>query len=205
MRIGIDFDNTIICYNDVFRRLALQKNLISADFNGNKTELRDAIRQTHGDITWQHLQGKAYGLEINHAQMFAGFKDFIKACSQNSQIELFIVSHKTEFGHFDETQTSLPDAARRWLKQQAILSDDASLIKNDHVFFETTREEKIARIVSLNCTHFIDDLVEVLDSPLFPTSIERMLFQPTGAEPATSHTLKTYSTWKEIHHAILGQ
>ncbi len=204
MRIGIDFDNTIICYDRVFRHLALQQNLIPANFSGTKTALRDAIRESHGDIKWQHLQGKAYGLEINHAEIFAGFKDFISACNANPNIELFIVSHKTEFGHFDETRTSLRTAAREWLRQQNFFGSDAPYIKEQHLFFETTRDEKIARIAALNCTHFIDDLVEVLDSPLFPTSIKRFLFQPADTHEIPPH-LETYSNWKDIHHAILGR
>lgn len=202
MRIGIDFDNTIICYERVFRHLALQQNLITADFTGNKTAIRDAIRASHGDIKWQHLQGKAYGVEINHAEIFAGFKDFIAACNAKPNIELFIVSHKTEFGHFDETKTSLRTAAREWLRQQTLFDGQAPYIKEEHLFFEMTLDEKIARIAALNCTHFIDDLVEVLYSPLFPANTKKFLFQPTGHH--TEPHQDSYSTWKDIHYAILG-
>lgn len=203
MRIGIDFDNTIICYERVFRHLALQQNLIAADFTGNKTALRDAIRATHGDIKWQHLQGKAYGVEINHAEIFAGFKEFIAACNADPNIELFIVSHKTEFGHFDETRTSLRQAAREWLRQQTLFDGQAPYIKEQNLFFEMTIEEKIARIAALNCTHFIDDLVEVLHSPLFPAHTQKILFQPT-CDHQESHQ-DSYSNWKDIQHAILGR
>lgn len=210
MRIGIDFDNTIICYDNVFRHLAHAQGLIPATFPGNKTAIRDHLREMpEGDTSWQKLQGKAYGLEINHARIFDGFKDFIAACNAKPDIELFIVSHKTEFGHFDETRTSLRTAAREWLRAQNFFTHDAPYIKEENVYFETTREEKIERIKALKCTHFIDDLVEVLDSPLFPNDIDGILFKPSDAEethqPFNTQIKHTFAHWREIQHALLGQ
>lgn len=80
MRIGIDFDNTIICYDEVFCHLAKSWGLINPDFKGTKQQLRDEIRTTHDDITWQRLQGKAYGEFIGHAKLFDGFKAFLIQC-----------------------------------------------------------------------------------------------------------------------------
>ena len=196
MRIGIDFDNTIICYDQVFCHLA--------NSQGTKREVRDAIRALpDGDIVWQRMQGKAYGELIHQASLFTGFKEFVAACNANPAIELFIVSHKTELGHFDEKRINLRDAARRWLREQGFFDKNLPHIPENHVFFETTREEKIARINTLQCTHFIDDLVEVLESPLFPTHIERYLFQPL-ADNIQPVKLKQYSNWTDITHAIFA-
>ena len=205
MRIGIDFDNTIICYDTVFTHLAITNGLIPKNFQGTKTQVRDSIRtMPDGDTKWQHLQGKAYGVEISRAVMFDGFKAFVAHCNANN-IELYIVSHKTEHGHFDETRTSLREAARSWLRSHGIFDQNRPHILEKNVYFETTREEKIERIKSLNCTHFIDDLIEVLDSPLFPKHIERILFQPKEDEH-NDHTIQqTYSDWNEIHHAFFSR
>lgn len=201
IRIGIDFDNTIICYDNVFCDLAKSWQLIPTDCQVTKRELRDSIRALpDGDIVWQRLQGKAYGEHIKKAQMFIGFKEFIAACNTNPNVEIFIVSHKTEFGHFDENRVSLRDAARQWLRDQGFFNTETHLIPESNVFFETTREEKIQRIKALQCTHFIDDLVEVLDSPLFPEDIERYLFQPQDEEE--QNALKRYSNWADIKNAL---
>ena len=203
MRIGIDFDNTIICYDDVFCDLAKSWQLIS-DSNKTKREVRDAIQALpEGDLVWQRLQGKAYGELIHKASLFHGFKEFITECNRDSRVELFIVSHKTEWGHFDENRMSLRTAAREWLRSQGFFTENTPYIRENNVFFETTREEKIARIKALNCTHFIDDLVEVLDSPLFPKNIQRYLFQPQTDEPDSE--IKSYSSWIELKNAIFSR
>ncbi len=169
MRIGIDFDNTIICYDDVFCQLAKSWQLIDSDWQGTKQQVKDAIHALpEGDILWQRLQGKVYGEFIDQANLFAGFREFISMCNSNPNVDIFIVSHKTEFGHFDEKRISLRDASRGWLRQQGFFNQTIPYIKEAQVFFETTREEKIERIKSLQCTHFIDDLPEVLDHPQFP-------------------------------------
>jgi len=204
MRIGIDFDNTIICYDNVFCDLAKSWQLVPEDYVGTKRELRDAIRLLpEGELVWQRMQGKAYGEFIKKAEIFSGVKEFISACNANPNVEIFIVSHKTEFGHFDENRVSLRDAARGWLQEQGFFKAKVPMIKEQQVFFETTREEKIARIKALECTHFIDDLIEVLDSPLFPNQVERFLFQPVS-ESDTAHSMKTYSNWIEIQNAIFA-
>ncbi len=177
MRIGIDFDNTIICYDRVFTNLAKSLQLVPENYQGTKQELRDKIRHQESDLTWQQMQGKVYGQLINEAELFHGFKDFIAACHVKT-IDLFIVSHKTELGHFDEKRINLREAARQWLDAQGFFKPGIWNIPENHLYFETTQEDKIKRIQSLGCTHFIDDLVEVFDSPLFPKNVKCFLFQP---------------------------
>lgn len=192
MRIGIDFDNTIICYDEVFCKLAKQFRFLPEDWRGTKQQVRDTLQQLpDGDLLWQRLQGKAYGEYIHHAKLFDGFIEFIRTCNKHSDIELFIVSHKTEFGHFDEKCVPLRQASREWLRQQGFFGLESPRIPEQHVYFETTRDEKIARIDLLQCTHFIDDLPEVLNSPLFPKHIKSFLF---------SETLD----WNKIRHAIFS-
>jgi hypothetical protein len=201
MRIGIDFDNTIICYDRVFCELAKSWQLIDANFQGSKRELRDRIwTLPDGDSVWQRLQGKVYGEYVAKAEVFPGFKEFITHCNTTPNIELYIVSHKTEYGHFDEKRIKLRDAARAWLRQQGFFNREIPFIPEANVFFEATREEKISRIKSLQCTHFIDDLVEVLDSPLFPKYIQGFLFQPQKEHETKKH----YANWIEIQNALFA-
>ena len=197
MRIGIDFDNTIICYDDVFCQLAKSAKLVPEDYVGTKRELREIVQaSSEGDIAWQRLQGKAYGECLDMAQIFPGVKDFIAACHAHGNVELFIVSHKTELGHFDEKKISLRDAARKWLRQQGFFDTTAAHMPESNLYFESTRDQKIKRIRSLNCTHFIDDLTEVLDSPKFPTDVQGLLFQPDGDKQ------QVFTNWIDIKNAI---
>jgi hypothetical protein len=43
MLIGIDFDNTLVTYDEVLREAALARALIDTDFAGTKQEIRDRI------------------------------------------------------------------------------------------------------------------------------------------------------------------
>src|SRR3990167_4986523 len=193
MRIGIDFDNTIICYDQLFCDLAKSWQLLDSHWQGNKQAVKEMMHALpEGDLIWQRLQGKAYGEFIQQATLFVGFKEFIAAARALSYVEIFIVSHKTELGHFDEKNISLRDAARDFLQCQGFFDEGPYYINQSNVFFETTREEKIERIRSLQCTHFIDDLTEVLDHPLFPQSVQRILFQ-SGAHLHASRAHATFS------------
>lgn len=206
MRIGIDFDNTIIGYDTVFCRLAKAAKLVDDSYSGSKRELREIVQASaEGDLAWQRLQGKAYGEFINLAEIFAGFKEFIATCNQYQEVEVFIVSHKTELGHHDEKRVNLREAAREWLREQGFFGNAIPFIKEENLFFETTREEKIARIKALNCTHFIDDLPEVLFASSFPQSVQRFWFLPEDQSAHTGYSdVSIFTNWADIKNAIFA-
>ena len=73
MLIGVDFDNTLVTYEEVFRAEACARGLIDPNFAGTKQEIRDRIRLLpDGEIAWQQLQGYVYGRGIASARMFDG-------------------------------------------------------------------------------------------------------------------------------------
>src|SRR5580658_221944 len=114
-RIGIDFDNTIITYDDVFRVAAKAKGLIAADFSGSKQAVRDAIRLLpDGELAWQRLQGQVYGKGVADAPMIVGVGTFLRRC-EAQLCPVMIVSHKTEYGHHDPDQVNLRKAALDWM------------------------------------------------------------------------------------------
>ncbi len=43
MRIGIDFDNTIACYDGVFHKAAIERGLIPDDLDSSKNAVRDYL------------------------------------------------------------------------------------------------------------------------------------------------------------------
>ena len=61
------------------------------------------------------------------------------------------------------SRVNLRQAALGWMTAQGFFGTSGFAVPAENVFFESTRAEKLARIAALGCTHFIDDLEEVLD------------------------------------------
>jgi hypothetical protein len=203
LRLGIDFDNTLIAYDHVFRAQARARRLLSDGFRGSKQAVRDAVRLLpDGEITWQRLQGYVYGQGIGEAALFAGVDRFLRRCRQAGHT-VFIVSHKTEYANYDPARVNLRAAALGFMEAHGFFDPRRYAIARENVFFEGTRADKLARIAALGCTHFIDDLVEVLTDPSFPAGVERLLFgHPDGAQTAG---LRVCASWREIAAALLPQ
>jgi hypothetical protein len=203
MRIGIDLDNTIVSYNRLFPKIARDLNLLSEEVPTSKNEVkRRLLIEPQGDRLWQKLQGKVYGKYMLQADIFPGFHEFLYASKLRGH-QVFIVSHKTEFGHFDEERISLREQALKWLKANEIVGTNNLSIDSKNIFFESTREEKIARIRSLKFTHFIDDLYVIFREQTFPQNIEKIWFTPNQNQPQNKSIL-SLSSWRDItnylHH-----
>jgi hypothetical protein len=197
MRIGIDLDNTLICYDGAFVAAAKARGLIEASFTGGKQQVRDALRQMpDGEQVWQALQGYVYGAGIENAALFDGAVDFLSRAKAAGH-DLYIISHKTEFGHFDPLRINLRDAASNFLRTRGIFE----FVPESLVSFHTTRDEKIQRIADVGCEWFIDDLLEVLDDPAFPATIRKFWFTD---ETERHPTLENYANWGSLTHGLLG-
>ena len=48
MKIGIDLDNTLICYDNAFQRVAREEGLLPPAFEGNKVTVKGDIVEFHG-------------------------------------------------------------------------------------------------------------------------------------------------------------
>ena len=161
MRIGLDFDNTLARYDQVFASEAKQEKFVPKEWRGTKKQLRDTLRSREGgDIMWQKLQGRVYGPMMSQAELFPGVIQFMLRCKHRGD-DLFIVSHKTEYGHFDPTETPLRQVALQWMTQCGFFKKIKCGLRHEQVFFESTRNEKVSRISSLDLDVFIDDLKEV--------------------------------------------
>jgi hypothetical protein len=201
LRIGIDFDNTIITYDDVFLATARAWGFVGANFAGRKKAIRDAIRLLpDGELSWQKLQGHVYGKGLAQAAMFEGVDAFLRRC-RLSKAPVVIVSHKTEFGHYDPERVNLRNAARNWMTKHGFFCASGYGIAPDAVYFEATRQDKLARISQLGCTHFIDDLAEVLSDPAFPRGVERILF---AGERLASAPCIVCPTWQHIEEQVFN-
>jgi len=197
--IGLDFDNTLIAYDAVFRAAAIARGLIPAAFTGTKQEIRDAIRLLpDGERAWQSLQGHVYGSGIGGARLFDGADRFLRRCRREG-VAVCVVSHKTEYGHFDPARVNLRAAALDWMDRQGFFAAEGFGIARENVYFEATRAEKLARIAALGCRLFIDDLAEVLSDPDFPPATTRLLFTDRTPDDLP---YKALSSWPQIEREV---
>ena len=199
MIIGVDFDNTIVCYEGIFHSVALERGLIPRDLPTDKTSVRDYLRKTGREEAWTEMQGYVYGPGLQAAQPYAGVIEFFRA-AVSLGIAVRIVSHKTRRPFLGEPH-DLHAAAWKWLERSGILGPDQGGIGREHVFLEETLDAKFQRIRTECCTHFIDDLPEFLSDSRFPESVERLLFAPKG--DAALENLVEMRSWSEIELALL--
>lgn len=204
MKIGIDFDNTIARFDASFREVALAEGFIAETWDGKgKTELRDHLReQPDGEITWMRLQGLVYGKYMPCAELMPGVAGFLLKCKLVNH-EVFIVSHKTEFGHFDPEKISLRREAMKWMTERRFFDPDYFDIKKENVFFADTREEKVERIAQLECDYFIDDLPEVFAEKKFPHGTKKILYGYYDGT-AFSNIITPMNCWGDISDYALG-
>lgn len=200
MRIGIDFDNTIIDYNDIFVSLAGEYGWMELAGNANKQTVRDKVRELpDGENKWIKLQALAYGEKILEARPFGGALAFIKKCHAQA-VPVFVVSHKTQYAELAEEKKDLRQQALIWLEQNGFFSEGTGL-SGDNVFFDAEREGKLGHIKNLGCTHFIDDLQEVFAEPGFPQEVVRILFTH-GGKAFGEVDYPVFANWKEIEGFI---
>lgn len=199
--IGVDFDNTLVEYDDLFWTMARERELIAADVPRNKREIRDRLRRLpDGEIQWQKLQAAAYGPQIQEARLAKDAAEFLRQCRQASA-KVYVVSHKTEYAGYDETGTNLREAALEWMTANGLFRDASFGLCPGDVHFSATRDEKIARIRALGCTHFIDDLEETFREPSFPAEVKKILFAPMpSGRPLCD--VKLARSWKEISEYV---
>ena len=204
MNIGIDFDNTIARYDDSFREVALAEGCISENWSGNsKTELRDHLRsQLDGEITWMKLQGRVYGKFMHRAEMMHGVANFLLKCKVLNH-RVFIVSHKTEYGHFDQRKISLRQEAIKWMDVKRFFDLDCFAINRNDIYFADTRDEKVAIIAQLKCDWFIDDLPEVFVEENFPKGTQKVLFGKFDRANILKVAIPI-NNWVDISIHILG-
>ena len=132
MIIGIDFDNTIVNYDNVFAEAATEKNMLPEHSLKTKESVKQMLLRQGRETDWTKLQGYVYGTKMDDAGSYRGVEDFIDKCFELGW-ETIVISHKTRYP-FIGPQYDLHAAALQWIKSTGLKLSD--------VFFETTRENK---------------------------------------------------------------
>jgi len=193
--LGVDFDNTLVSYDGLFHRVAMERKLIPSDLEPTKGAVRDYLRQVGREDDWTEMQGYVYGPRLPEAMPFPRAVECLTDLVKRG-VQVFIVSHKTRHPYRGPSY-DLHGAAWQWLEQHGFFDRARIGLSKAAVFFELTKEDKIKRIARLGCTHFIDDLPEFLTEPAFPTGVDRILFDPNGTQKAFPANRRAGS-WKEI-------
>ena len=202
-RVGLDFDNTIVCYDGIFHRVAVEWGEIPSQTPPSKEHIRDLLRSRGREERWTEIQGYVYGPGMEEAKPFPGVIDFVSRC-RRSGAEVSIISHRTRLP-YRGPRYDLHEAARAWLGSMGLIDSDLGVAPGD-VYFELTKAAKLQRIAACRCTHFVDDLPEFLAEPAFPAQTRRILFDSHNlARPALEEGgIQCARSWEEVGDLLLG-
>jgi hypothetical protein len=199
--IGVDFDNTIVCYDSLFHRVCRERSLIPADVPVSKSEVRNYLRRVGREDDWTELQGYVYGARLNEADPFPGVIAFFETCREQG-IEVTIISHKTQYPYAG-AKYDLHRAAQEWLALQGFFDPERIGLPPAKAFFESSKRAKLERIGQCGCTHYIDDLPEFLAEPGFPAAVRRVLFDPNSHYPDSPDYLRV-NDWLAATEVLAG-
>jgi hypothetical protein len=200
MHIGLDFDNTIVSYDGLFHKVALEGGWITDDVPVSKVSVRDHLRAIGHEPVWTEMQGYVYGARMDEAAAYPGVLDCL-LWAREQGIKVSIVSHKTRHPFLGK-QYDLHAAARHWISLH--LTDAVGpLVAPAHVYFELAKESKVQRIADIACTVYVDDLPEILLAPGFPAATTQILFDPDNHHPA--QTMPRAAHWSEVSSCLKTQ
>ncbi len=202
MHIGIDLDNTIIRYDQVFFDCARRQGWIDAAVPPTKHAVCAAVRALpDGEIWWTRLQGLVYGQHITEAEPAPGLEAFLETCRARG-LRVSVVSHKTRQPAMGP-RLDLHAAALLWLERHLFRHAGRFGLTNADLHFEPTQDAKAARLLRLGCTHLVDDLLVFLEHPDLQGRLHRTLYAP---EPpaVTPPDITVCRSWTEVGEHLLG-
>jgi hypothetical protein len=193
--LAVDFDNTVVNYDGLIHRVAVEMGLVPDGPLLHRLEVRQRIRkQSNGEIAWQKLQATIYGPRIGEAKLIDGVEAFFQE-SHRRGYKTYIVSHKTEFSN--QGSTSLRSAAMGWMRDHRFFQKRGLGLSPGDIYFEGTRIEKLSRVKTLGCSVLIDDLEELFREESFPADVGKVLYDPHFENPSIPG-VKSAGTWEEI-------
>lgn len=201
MVLGVDFDNTIVRYDELFHAVAVERGLIPATVPARKNDVRDFLRQQNGEQDWTELQGYVYGPRMAAALPFPGVLNFFTHAVRH-RLPVHIISHKTRTAVLGPA-FDLQQSAREWLAAQGFFDSHRIGLSPERVHFGETRQAKIQFIRETGCTHFIDDLEETFLEPTFPHHVVQILF---GHHEAPRHLpgVKPLADWSQVFEYVFS-
>lgn len=168
MKLGVDFDNTLVNYDGLFYRTGLETGWIPEWVGRSKQAVKSYLIQQNQEHRWTELQGIVYGETIKYASPYPGSFDTLNEL-KTSGAALFLVSHKTQYPIIGKKR-DFHQAAQNWLVQHGFIE------LFDAIYFCPEKDTKIQKITDLQLDAYIDDLPDILMHRHFPPATQRVLF-----------------------------
>ena len=198
MRIGLDFDNTIACYDKAILKLSEGIENLPSKISRTKSGISNYLRTEGRESEWTVFQGELYGPGMKYAEPFNGAVATMQELVDLGH-ELIIVSHRSRTPYAGKPH-DLHAAARRWIKynlQKEGLFKTHTETENIH-FLESLKA-KISTISSLSCDAFIDDLPKVLLDSGLHMNMGKILFDPSVEKKQfASKKMARIFSWTEL-------
>ena len=198
MNIGFDFDNTLISYEDLFYRIALERELIPITLKKDKLSVKKFLEENNKSDEFTKIQGLVYGNEILKAKPSKNILDFLDKLFSINGIKIYIVSHKTQYPYIGE-KINLRESANKWINLY-LNKEGRSYFTSNNVFYESTINDKINRIKSLKCDFFFDDLPKIIE--LLPKEIKGILYDPNHKYIDIS--VNKLDNWSNFNRSIIS-
>jgi len=199
IRLGLDFDNTIINYESLFHKVAVERGLIPKKLPAHKKIIRDFLIEKQIEEEFTLIQAEVYGKRILEAKPTKNFIKSIQNINKREEfLDIFIVSHKTKYPYIGP-KYDLHYAALSWLENNQFFNKSELNFSKDNIFFEVSKIDKIERIEKLNCNYFVDDLPNILE--MINPKCKRILYDPYQNYKNENRFLML-KDWKDIDFFI---
>jgi hypothetical protein len=196
MLIGLDFDNTIACYDKAIRELSNTHIPLPEGLSRTKEAIKSYLIKSNRESEWTRLQGELYGPGMVFAEPSAECISTLQEIVRRGH-KICIVSHRS-LRPYGGQDYDLHVSAKNWIYERLeCLISTGALNIDKNVFFETTLEQKIRRIDSLSACLFVDDLVKVLKHREFPLSTYKRLYLP-GSRNGELEGIQVLSSWPRL-------
>ena len=194
MRIGFDFDNTIVYYDFVFTQIANKLNLEYLD--NPKNSIKNYYEVELGQPnSWKKIQFMVYCELISKITPSEKFITFLNWLIENKH-DIFIVSHKTQNIKINNKNLNLRHPAKKWIEK------NIPIFNKERIFFESSAIAKIRKIQSLSLDFFVDDLITILNHQQFPLTTKKILFNSKLYE---LNNIYIASNWDEVKSFIINE
>lgn len=169
--VGIDLDNTVLSYDKLLRKLAIEMDYADQACPKRPKDIRLALRtyannEIEGEKRWQKLQDMVYNTRIDDAEIDPYFKAAVAAIRDLGGT-VALITQKEENLELPPSQ-QLRDKVMETLRKRKFFEHEGYDLKEENVHFCRTFGEKIAKIRELRLETYIDDRAEIFEHPLFP-------------------------------------
>ena len=181
MRIGLDFDGTIVDHTETKIRLAKKFGIVLS----NAQTVSESIKNHVPEGIYRKIQKEIYGEETMNSRPMEGVEKIIPMISRLSS-GLYIVSRR---GRGVEGEI---DVARCWIKK--FLSP---FFASSQIYFVKEDKEKDIVCKELGVSLFLDDKIAVLDNLASVT--HKVFFDQFGIFEGKDFSYERVRNWQEFY------